>query len=119
LDFSRTLLELDVKWWERERERWRGSRRLLVEGVGGTRVWNAGMEASREMVREPGGDAPPRGERHGWLGWCVAARSGKRLGEARLAATTTARSVSQSSKSGLRNGPYGVFAGLVVSAFCH
>jgi hypothetical protein len=78
-------------------------------------VWNAGMEASREMVREPGGDAPPRDERHGWLGWCVAARSGRRLGEARLAVTMTARSISQSSKSGLRNGPCGVwlFAGLV------
>lgn len=54
-----------MKW--RERERRRGAR-LLVEGVGGKRVWDAGVDAAGEMVREPGGDAPPRGERHGWAG---------------------------------------------------
>lgn len=66
-----------MQGWERERERRRGAR-LLVEGVGGKRVWNAGTEAAGEMVREPGGDAPPRGERHGWAGAWRRARGRRR-----------------------------------------
>lgn len=53
--------------WKRDRERLRRAR-LLVGGVGGEGVGDAGMDAAGEVVGESGGDVPPRGERHGWAG---------------------------------------------------
>jgi len=105
------LLERGVKWWERRR-----GARLLVVGVGGKRVRDAGMDAAGEVVREPGGDAPPCGERHGWAGaWRRAegGDAGPRLccSRRRRRGSVTARSVRESNKHGLSDGPSG--AGLV------
>lgn len=61
---SRTVLEQGLERGEGERERRRRAR-LLVAGVGGERVGDAGMDAAGEVVGESGGDVPPRGERHG------------------------------------------------------
>lgn len=36
-----------------------------VFGVGGEEVGDGGVEAAREVVREAGGEASPRGESHG------------------------------------------------------
>jgi hypothetical protein len=50
-------------------------------------VGDAGMDAAGEVLGESGGDAPPRGERHGWAGAgqrgvAAAAHSWRRAGGA-------------------------------------